>query len=79
LKRDCSYLNSLADRKEHNSVFAQYALIALPLSSPKDEERKVARDEYAGNARNLTPPPNVALNPDEIQRSIGASRLVDGE
>jgi hypothetical protein len=32
----------------------------------------VARDGYAGNVRSLTPPPNAALDPGEIQQSLGA-------
>jgi cystathionine beta-lyase/cystathionine gamma-synthase len=35
-------------------------------------DRLVVHDEYAGSARSLALPATVALNPDEIQRSIGA-------
>lgn len=35
-------------------------------------DRLVVHDEYAGSARSLALPPTVALNPDEIQRLIGA-------
>jgi hypothetical protein len=70
------HLSNPADRKEHNSVFAQSAPTAPSPSSPKDEERMVARDEYADNAHNLIPLPNAPRNPDEIQRSIYACKLI---